>query len=86
HMTLAAWTGQAVGQKLWLSVVSTPQITLQNWNPLNVTTLGAQSRGISKDLLKTLNDGSTFTLKLEASFDGGATRFPFSEQAYTIRS
>ncbi|MFP3852318.1 hypothetical protein [Pseudomonas sp. W5-01] len=86
HMTLAAWPGQAVGQKLWLSVVSTPQITLQNWNPLNVTTLGAQSRGISKDLLKTLIDGSTFTLKLEASFDGGATRFPFSEQAYTIRS
>ncbi|MFP3925389.1 hypothetical protein SLW74_17605, partial [Pseudomonas sp. W5-36] len=85
-MTLAAWPGQAVGQKLWLSVVSTPQITLQNWNPLNVTTLGAQSRGISKDLLKTLTDGSTFTLKLEASFDGGATRFPFSEQAYTIRS
>ncbi|MEX6676605.1 hypothetical protein QWI18_11805 [Pseudomonas sp. W2Oct36] len=86
HMTLAAWPGQAVGQKLWLSVVSTPQITLQNWNPLNVTTLGAQSRGISKDLLKTLTDGSTFTLKLEASFDGGATRFPFSEQSYTIRS
>ncbi|MFP3927256.1 hypothetical protein, partial [Pseudomonas sp. W5-36] len=43
-------------------------------------------RGISKDLLKTLTDGSTFTLKLEASFDGGATRFPFSEQSYTIRS
>ena len=86
HMTLAAWPGQAVGQKLWLSVVSTPQITLQNWNPLNVTTLGAQSRGISKDLLKTLTDGSTFILKLEASFDGGATRFPFSEQAYSIKS
>lgn len=86
HMTLAAWPDQAVGQKLWLSVASTPPITLQNWNPLTVTTLGAQSRGISKDRLKTLTDGSTFTLKLEASFDDGATRFPFSEQSYTIRS
>jgi len=86
HMTLAAWPDQAVGQKLWLSVASTPPITLQNWNPLTVTTLGAQSRGISKDLLKTLTDGSTFTLRLEASFDGGATRFPFSEQSYTIKS
>jgi hypothetical protein len=86
HMTLAAWPGQKVGQKLWLSVVSTPQITLQNWNPLEITTLGSQSRVISLALLQTLTNDSTFTLKLEASFDGGATRFAFSEQSYTIKS
>jgi hypothetical protein len=86
HMTLAAWPGQSVGQKLWLSVVSTPQITLQNWNPLEIKTLGSQSRVISLALLQTLTHDSTFTLKLEASFDGGATRFAFSEQSYTIKS
>jgi hypothetical protein len=86
NMTLAAWPGQSVGQKLWLSVVSTPPITLQNWNPLEITTLGIQSRVISLALLQTLTNASTLTLKLEASFDGGATRFPFSEQSYTIKS
>jgi hypothetical protein len=86
NLEVAAWPGQAVGQKLWLSVVSTPQITLQNWNPLNVTALGTQKRVIALAKLKTLENGSTFTLKLEASFDGGATRFPFSEESYTIQA
>jgi hypothetical protein len=86
NLEVAAWPGQALGQKLWLSVVSTPQITLQNWNPLNVNTLGAQKRVIALAKLKTLENGSTFTLKLEASFDDGATRFPFSEESYTIQA
>ncbi len=86
QMTLADWPGQTVGQKLWLSVVSTPQITLENWNPLDITMLGPQNTLISQAPLKTLTNESTFTLKLDASFDGGATRFPFSEQSYSIKS
>ena len=86
NLEVAAWPGQAVGQKLWLSVVSTPQMTLQNWNPLNVTALGTQKGVIALAKLKTLENGSTLTLKLEASFDGGATRFPFSQESYTIQA
>jgi hypothetical protein len=84
HLSLARWPGQDIGQKLWLRVVSTPQITLQNWNPLTVSALGEQRRVIAKAKLKTLADESTFTLMLEASFDAGATCFAFSEQAYKI--
>ena len=83
NVTLAEWPGQAIGDKIWLSTVSTPPIQLQNWNPLDVTTLGDQRRVISLNLLKTLTNGSTLTLKLEASL-GGGPREDFSEQSFTV--
>jgi hypothetical protein len=85
RMTLAAWPGQAVGQKLWLTVTSTPPIEIENWNPLNVTTLGAQARQFSLEKLKTLTDGSTFKLTLQYSPVGSNDKLPFSEASYTIK-
>ena len=84
HLTLAAWPGQAIGQKIWLTLESTPPIGIINWDPLVVSKLGVQSRFLSLAKLKTLTDGSTLKLKLKASFNG-ETPFDFSETTYTIK-
>jgi len=85
HVTLAAWTGQAIDQKLWLTVTSTPQIVIENWNPLTIKNLGPQARQLGLDKLKTLTDGSTLTLTLQYSPVGSNEKLPFSQESFTIK-
>lgn len=84
-ITLAAWPGQTIGQKLWLTVLSTPPITVGNWNPLVIDKLGPQNRVITLKNLQEVADGSTLTLKLEISEPGEDGRSPFSESPYIIK-
>jgi len=84
-VTVAAWPGIAVGQKIWLSMVSTPPVKLTNWVGFPIVNTGAQSTTISLNKLKTLLDGSTIELHFEVSFDGGLTRVPFPTTTYTIK-
>jgi len=85
-VTVAAWPGIAVGQKIWLSMVSTPPVTLTKWVGFPITNTGAQSTTISLDKLKTLVDGSTIELHFEVSFDGGVTKVPFPVSTYTVKT
>ncbi|MGV8917627.1 MAG: hypothetical protein ACOH2R_07485 [Pseudomonas sp.] len=84
NVTVAAWPGIAVGQRIWLSMTSTPPVTLTKWVGFAITSTGIQTTTISLDKLHTINDGSTIVLLLEVSFDG-VTRTPFPTQTYTVK-
>ncbi|MGV8917626.1 MAG: hypothetical protein ACOH2R_07480 [Pseudomonas sp.] len=85
NVTVAAWPGIAVGQRIWLSMTSTPPVTLTKWVGFAITNIGTQATTISLEKLKTLVDGSSIVLHLEVSSDGGVTRVSFPTQTYTIR-
>jgi hypothetical protein len=84
HVTVQPWPGIAVGQMLWLNAVSSPPIKLTKWQGFRITSTGVQSTVIGLTALQTLDHDTDLTLKLEVSFDDGATKKPFPLATYKI--
>jgi hypothetical protein len=84
HVTVQPWPGIAVGQMLWLNAVSSPPIKLTKWQGFRIPSTGVQSTVIGLTALQTLDHDTDLTLKLEVSFDDGATKKPFPLATYKI--
>jgi|GEM_PF-3538948 len=85
-VTVEPWPLIMAGQQLWLRMEGSSNLDVPAWQGYPIGDANAQTTTIPLDYLKTLADGSELKLVLEVSFDGGATRFPFPEESYTIMS
>lgn len=85
-VTVAAWPLIAAGQRLWLSLQGSTNLTLPAWQGFAITAPGPQTTKIPATYLKALTHDSTLELVLEVSFDNGATRQTFPKTSYTIKA
>ncbi|MGV8917625.1 MAG: Ig-like domain-containing protein [Pseudomonas sp.] len=86
NVRVPAWPGIAAGQKIWLSMTSTPPINLTKWVGFPITSTGPQTTNISLDKLKTLVDGSSIELQVDVELNNDGTKTAFPPTRLVVRT